>query len=190
MKNCVMCGTEKEDVSMMQVTPATWNGFNNFAEVCGDCQKTSRFKAKPKTAKSIAQAAADAAPVAAGSGKPSTHITHKKTGALLCTVEAHSLAGAQLGEATLSGADLQHAVLRGADLHRADLRLADLREADLRGADLRGVNLRGADLRGTDLREARLYKADLSHALYDTGTRWPADYDPHSSGASKEMRRG
>ena len=37
--------------------------------------------------------------------------------------------------------------LRGADLRGADLRGADLRGADLRGADLSGAGLRGADLR-------------------------------------------
>ena len=70
-------------------------------------------------------------------------IKNRVTGAVLHTVEADTLRGADLSRAGLYEADLS-----GADLSRADLYEADLYEADLRGADLRGADLRGADLRG------------------------------------------
>lgn len=200
MRNCVLCGTERDDVSAVQVIPATWNGFNNFADVCAECQQTKRFKTYSKTKKAgepastgIAVATSTVSTPRATATKTSNRVTevqiiHKRTGALLHTLESHTLAGASLSGVALSGADLQHAALRGTDLHRADLRMADLSGADLRGADLRGVNLRGADLRGADLRETKLYQADLSHAVYDGLTRWPADFDPRSSGARREVR--
>lgn len=55
---------------------------------------------------------------------------------------------------TINAADL-----RGANLYCADLRGADLYGADLRGADLRGANLRGANLYGANLYGADLYGA-------------------------------
>ena len=182
---------------MVQVAPATWNGFNDFADVCAECQVSRKFKtsAKPKKAPAGGVPASRGTRTVPAAGAKdaqpkSIHITHRRTGAVLQTVESHTLAQASLAEAVLSGADLQYAVLRGADLHQADLRLADLAGADLRGADLRGVNLRGADLRGTDLREARLYRADLNHAIYDARTRWPAGFDPRSCGAQKQALTG
>jgi hypothetical protein len=182
VKHCLMCATDKEDVSMVQVAPATWNGFNDFAEVCAECQTTRRFKMWAKSKKPKPTVLAGTDPNEAVNGKPAqpsaVRITHRRTGALLHLVDSPTLAQAALSNASLSGADLQHAAMRGADLHRADLHLADLAGADLRGADMRGVNLRGADLRGTDLRDARLYRADLSHVLYDAETRWPAGFEP------------
>jgi hypothetical protein len=195
-----MCGTDKEDVSMLQVAPATWNGFHDFAEVCAECQTSRRFKmwAKARVAKSNARPSSTGiqdAPLPALRGeekRPASviRIAHRRTGVLLREVESHTLAGVNLVGAALSGADLQNATLRNTDLHRADLHLADLAGADLRGADLRGVNFRGADLRGADLRDARLYKADLNHALYDAGTQWPAGFDPDTCGAQKNARVG
>src|SRR5687768_8553465 len=116
MKTCMMCGTNKEDVTMAQVSPATWNGFNNFAEVCADCQTTTRFKTGARAASGKAKAgaaraadadaAADAAATAAAeSGVPvgaTIQITHRRTGVLLHTVESHTLAGAALSGAALS----------------------------------------------------------------------------------------
>jgi hypothetical protein len=78
-------------------------------------------------------------------------IKHRYTSAVLVSVEAACLRGANLGGANLGGADLGDADLGGADLGGADLRGADLRDADLRGADLGGADLGGADLRGADL---------------------------------------
>ena len=65
-----------------------------------------------------------------------------KDDAVLRTVDADTLSGADL-----SGADLSWANLREANLLGANLREANLHWADLHWADLRGANLSGADLR-------------------------------------------
>ena len=36
MRTCLLCGNDGDDVSAVAVAPATWNGFNNFAEKCDD----------------------------------------------------------------------------------------------------------------------------------------------------------
>ena len=75
------------------------------------------------------------------------------------TIEIKNLAGAVLmsiDAANLRGADLRGANLRGADLRGAYLCSADLRGAYLCDANLRAANLRGADLRGADLRGAAI----------------------------------
>jgi hypothetical protein len=89
-----------------------------------------------------------------------TEIKHRNTGAVLHTVEADTLSGANLSGANLVGANLV-----GADLSGANLRGADLVGADLREADLSGANLRGADLVGADLREATINANKLSRLL-------------------------
>ena len=205
MKHCIMCDQDRqnEEVSLVQVLPATWNGFHNFAEVCVECQGSRRFQvwarsiASTKKAASARAGAGTSQPAEPPNGGPATdspppaatfQVTHRQTGAVLHTVDGSSLAGANLSGAALSGASLQNAAMRGADLHRADLHLANLVGADLRGADLRGVNLGGADLRGADLREARLQRADLSPSVYDAETQWPTGFDPATSGAGKAPR--
>jgi hypothetical protein len=55
-----------------------------------------------------------------------------RDGAVLHTVDADTLRGADLSWADLRGANLRGANLRWADLSEADLRWASLREADLR----------------------------------------------------------
>ena len=65
-------------------------------------------------------------------------IKHRETGAVLHTVQADTLIGADL-----SGLDL-----RGSFLIGSDLRGADLRDACLIGADLRGANPIDADMSG------------------------------------------
>jgi hypothetical protein len=195
MNTCIMCETESSTVVVVRVAPATWNGFHDFATVCGECQTSRRFKlwsrgTRPKAApKTAAGAAAPEATPAAEPAGQSYQINHRRTGALLHVVAGQTLAGASLRNAALSGADLQRTRLGGADLLRADLHLADLSEADLRGADLRGVNLRGADLRGTDFRDARLQKADIRDAVYNAETHWPQGYDPVAGGATRSARR-
>lgn len=196
MKRCILCETESETVAVVQVAPATWNGFHDFATVCLDCQGTRKFKlwtkpASPSKAKRAAAAVADqiASEKEAIRPEPSLQIAHRRTGALLQSVSGHTLAGASLRSASLAGANLQGAGMRGADLFRADLQLADLQGADMRGADMRGVNLRGADLRGTDFRDARMHRSDIHYAIYDAATRWPHGFDPTIAGAMLAGRR-
>jgi hypothetical protein len=89
-------------------------------------------------------------------------IKHRFTDAVLHTVEADTLSGANL-----SGAYLRRAYLRGAYLRGAYLRGAYLRGAYLRGADLSGANLSGANLSGANLSGADLSGANLSGATID-----------------------
>src|SRR5688572_32387822 len=102
-----MCGLEKEDVTLVQVAPATWNGFNSFVEVCEACQASRKFKMWAKTVTSKAKAKASVAAAAAGPAggeapPPEILITHRQTGSVLHTVESNTLAGAKLGGAVLS----------------------------------------------------------------------------------------
>jgi hypothetical protein len=191
MKTCVLCTNPKEDATTIEVLPATWNGFTNYAEVCGECRESRRFKlwARSTATKTRTRAAAAiAAQVPVPVLPAEIQIAHRTTGALLHTVEATTLTGVNLRGAALSGADLQHASMRGANLQRVDLHLADLGGADLRESDLRAGNLRGADLRGADLRDTQLRGADLSHCLYDGRTRWPAGFDPATEHALRGAR--
>ena len=94
-----------------------------------------------------------------------TEIKHKTTGAVLHTVDADNLSGANLSWANLSDADLSWANLRSADLRWADLSGANLSWANLSDADLSGANLSGANLSGANLSWANLSEADLSGAL-------------------------
>ena len=197
IKTCMMCGKDSDEIAVLQVVAATWNGFNNFAEVCPPCQESRKFKMWQKALNSGAAKAARSAALTAVTATPGVPlrsvevlIAHRQTGAVLHTVASGTLNGAQLGAAALSGAALRGVSLRGADLLKADLHLADLAGADLRGADLRAVNFRGADLRGADLREARLSQADLHFSIYDNWTRWPTGFDPRASGAEWGARRG
>jgi hypothetical protein len=124
-------------------------------------------------------------------------IKHRYTGAVLTTVDAANLRGADLSranlrdanlrgadlscadlsradlrDADLSDADLSRADLRDADLSDADLSCADLSRANLRDANLRDANLRGANLRDANLRDANLRGADLRGATLPTGETW------------------
>ena len=80
-------------------------------------------------------------------------IKHRNTGAVLHTVDADTLRGADL-----SGASLRGAILTWADLSRANLRGANLGGANLGGAYLDGANLRGANLRGATIEADRLHR--------------------------------
>jgi uncharacterized protein YjbI with pentapeptide repeats len=86
-------------------------------------------------------------------------IRHRQSGRTLATVEADTLAGANL-----AGAYLIHADLREADLSGAILVFADLSGADLTGANLRQAKLRGSSLVEALLTCADLGEADLEHA--------------------------
>ena len=87
-------------------------------------------------------------------------IRHRDTGAVLHTVGADTLRGADLRGANLYGANLCGADLRGANLTGAYLYGAGLRKADLTKAYLSGANLTGADLKG-----ATIGGDKLSHLL-------------------------
>ena len=78
-------------------------------------------------------------------------ITDRHTGAVIRSLDAETLAYADLHGADLHGADLSGADLSGAYLGGANLHEADLTGANLHGADLTGANLHGADLVGADL---------------------------------------
>jgi len=84
-------------------------------------------------------------------------IKHRSTGAVLHTVEADTLSGANL-----TGADLRGAYLSGANLNKACLARANLTGANLRGAKLRGADLSVADLHGADLSRADLSGATIN----------------------------
>ena len=95
-------------------------------------------------------------------------IKQRYTNAILFTINAPSLRGANLRGANLRGADL-----RGADLCDADLRGASLCGANLCGADLHGADLRGADLCGANLCGANLYDEKLrSNPIFIYGLKW------------------
>lgn len=53
MKRCVLCKYEKEVLSMVQVAPATWNGFQNYVDICADCQASETFQKMIKQKKII-----------------------------------------------------------------------------------------------------------------------------------------
>jgi uncharacterized protein YjbI with pentapeptide repeats len=96
-------------------------------------------------------------------------IKHKLTGAVLRTVDADSLVGANLYGANLDGADLRRANLGGADLEVAYLEGANLEGASLRRANLRGAYLVGAYLEGAYLVGASLVGANLRGAVMPDG---------------------
>lgn len=73
-------------------------------------------------------------------------IKHRDTGAILRTVDADTLYGADLSWANLGGADLSGADLRGAYLRGVYLIGANLTRANLTGANLTRANLRGATI--------------------------------------------
>jgi hypothetical protein len=93
------------------------------------------------------------------------------------------LAGAVLRGANLSGADLISTTLERARLQGAILKDADLFEARLKGANFTGADLSGAHLEGADFTGATLTGANLRGATFDTGTRWPAGFEPERHGA-------
>ena len=57
MRRCVMCMEDQEDVSLIQVVPMTWTGFNNYVEVCAQCQDSEPYRKLLKQKKIITRAA-------------------------------------------------------------------------------------------------------------------------------------
>ena len=52
-----MCHTDREDVSLVQVVPMTWTGFNNYVEVCAACRDSDAYKKLAKQKKIITPSA-------------------------------------------------------------------------------------------------------------------------------------
>jgi hypothetical protein len=95
-----------------------------------------------------------------------------RTGEVIYTAEAETLAGAvtlhrNLIGANLNGANLNGANLSGANLSGADFSGANLYRANLTGANLSGANLNGANLYRANLTGANLYRANLTGAKID-----------------------
>lgn len=84
---------------------------------------------------------------------------------------------------SLHGANLSGADLRGANFAKASMMMANLMGANLAGAFLSGAILPGARLQGADLRFAVLQDAMLRYARYDETTLWPEGFDPQQVGA-------
>lgn len=57
MRRCVMCNNDREEVSLVQVVPMAWTGFNNYVEVCAQCKESEPFKKLVKQKKIITRAA-------------------------------------------------------------------------------------------------------------------------------------
>ena len=57
MRRCVMCMEDQEKVSLIQVVPMTWTGFNNYVEVCAECRDSERYLKLTKQKKIIKRAA-------------------------------------------------------------------------------------------------------------------------------------
>jgi uncharacterized protein YjbI with pentapeptide repeats len=119
-------------------------------------------------------------------------------------IRSFDLRRARLSGMGLTGVDLSGADLTGASLRRSDLERVDLTGARLEFADLRRCNLRDADLGGALLLDADLSRADLTganlagcHQLgmanlrgvrFDSGTTWPAGFNPIRAGAELTLR--
>ena len=57
MRRCVMCMEDQEEISLIQVVPMTWTGFNNYVEVCADCRDSAPYQKLIKQKKIIKRAA-------------------------------------------------------------------------------------------------------------------------------------
>ena len=57
MRRCVMCMEDQEEISLIQVVPMTWTGFNNYVEVCAQCQDSEPYRKLLKQKKIITRAA-------------------------------------------------------------------------------------------------------------------------------------
>ena len=94
----------------------------------------------------------------------------KLDGDVIHTVEANTLAGADLTDAKLCHADLHctelvHANLTGVNLHSVVLCSANLVAANLHGANLSDANFTGADFTDADLTGTNLTGADLTGVI-------------------------
>ena len=94
-------------------------------------------------------------------------INHKSSGRTLLSVDADTLARANLAGEYLIHADLRGANLSSAALPFANLSMADLSNSNLRSANLRGANLTEADLSGADLSGVNFAGVTLSLTLFN-----------------------
>lgn len=94
-----------------------------------------------------------------------------------CNLERASLEQAYLG---LS--NFQSCCLNGVNLREANLEEANLSQANLANADLTRANLTRANLRGANLQGANLEDTCLKGAIYDSTTRFDANFVPQSTG--------
>ena len=97
--------------------------------------------------------------------------------------------------------DSMEKLIRSAFLHMAtNLVKSNFKQADLTGGKLGKVNMLGADFEGailtvadlsnaqllwSNLAGARLDGANLTDTRYNQHTRWPAGFDPSTTGALK-----
>lgn len=52
-----MCLRDQEDISLVQVVPMTWTGFNNYVEVCAECRDSAPYQKLVKQKKIVKRAA-------------------------------------------------------------------------------------------------------------------------------------
>lgn len=57
MKRCILCDSDREDVSLVQVVPGIWTNFNNFVGICAECQATEKYKKMVKQKKIVSRPA-------------------------------------------------------------------------------------------------------------------------------------
>ena len=79
----------------------------------------------------------------------------------------------------MTDADLSYAKLSRARLAGTTLCGAKLCGAILIDCDLTGANLKSADLYDADLFGAKLSGTVTDHAIYNRGTRLPANFNPY-----------
>jgi uncharacterized protein YjbI with pentapeptide repeats len=82
----------------------------------------------------------------------------------------------------LQGCDLRTSSFANANMTNANLNHTDLRACNFDGALLHEVNFLAAHLEGANLATANIKDCNF-RATYDSGTKWPAGFDPEAEGA-------
>ena len=85
--------------------------------------------------------------------------------------------------AEFQAADLTGAFFDGGDAAHSDFTGANLSSAVFAHVRLESVSFRGSNLDDSDFSLAAVSGALLEGAIYTPSTRWPAGFDPGSSGA-------
>jgi uncharacterized protein YjbI with pentapeptide repeats len=91
-------------------------------------------------------------------------LLHKKTGAVLASIDAPYLAKADLSNMSLSGVDLKHRKLFYVDFTNTDLSDADLTKCNTPYVRMHGANLQRAKFEGAQISEGDMSDADLTDA--------------------------